>query len=46
MKYEFKAIEGKWQKAWEEKGAFHAKNDYTLPKFYFICYRFSYIKKF
>jgi len=34
MKYDFKAIEGKWQKQWEEKGAFHAKNDYTLPKFY------------
>jgi len=34
MKYDFRAIEGKWQKAWEEKGAFHAKNDYTLPKFY------------
>ena len=34
MKYDFKAIEGKWQKAWEEKGAFHAKNDYTLPKYY------------
>ncbi len=34
MKYDFKAIEGKWQNAWEEKGAFHAKNDYTLPKFY------------
>ncbi len=34
MNYDFKAIEGKWQKRWEEKGAFHAKNDYTLPKYY------------
>ena len=34
MKYDFKAIEGKWQNEWEEKGAFHAKNDYTLPKFF------------
>ncbi|MBP3580943.1 MAG: leucine--tRNA ligase, partial [Clostridia bacterium] len=34
MKYDFKAIEGKWQKKWEEKGAFHAKNDYSLPKYY------------
>ena len=34
MRHDFKQIEKKWQKEWEEKGAFHAKNDYTLPKFY------------
>lgn len=34
MKYDFKAIEKKWQDEWEAKGAFHAKNDYTLPKYY------------
>ena len=34
MSYNFAAIEKKWQDIWEEKGVFHAKNDYTLPKFY------------
>ncbi len=34
MKYDFKQIEKKWQDEWEAKGAFHAKEDYTLPKFY------------
>ncbi|MCL2486237.1 MAG: class I tRNA ligase family protein, partial [Oscillospiraceae bacterium] len=32
--YDFKTIEKKWQDRWEETGAFHAKNDYSLPKFY------------
>ena len=34
MKYDFANIEKKWQDVWEEKGVFHAKNDYSLPKFY------------
>ncbi len=34
MAYDFKTIEKKWQKTWEETGVFHAKQDYTLPKFY------------
>ena len=34
MSYDFKAIEEKWQKVWEENHAFEAKNDYSLPKFY------------
>ena len=34
MKYDFKSIESKWQRIWEEEKAFAAKNDYTLPKFY------------
>ncbi len=34
MKYEFKRIENKWQKVWEEQHTFSAKNDYTLPKFF------------
>ncbi len=41
MKYEFKAIEKKWQDEWEANGAFHAKNDYTLPK-YFALVEFPY----
>ncbi len=34
MKYDFKAIEEKWQKVWEEKKAFEASEDYSKPKFY------------
>ena len=34
MKYEFKDIEKKWQDKWEDDGVFHAKNDYSLPKYY------------
>lgn len=34
MRYDFAAIEKKWQQKWEETGVFHAKNDYTLPKYY------------
>ncbi len=34
MQYDFKNIEKKWQEIWEQKGVFHAKNDYSLPKFY------------
>ncbi len=34
MKYEFSQIEKKWQDVWEKEGAFHAKNDYSLPKYY------------
>ena len=34
MKYNFAEIEKKWQDIWEEKGTFHAEDDYSLPKFY------------
>lgn len=34
MKYNFKAIESKWQGIWDKQHTFAAKNDYTLPKFY------------
>ena len=34
MKYDFTAIESKWQKYWDEHRTFHADNDYTKPKFY------------
>ena len=33
-KYDFAAIEAKWQKIWEEKKCFEAGNDYSKPKFY------------
>ncbi len=33
-KYDFAAIEPKWQKYWEEHKTFQAKNDYSKPKFY------------
>lgn len=41
MKYDYQAIEPKWQKIWEEKGVFHAENDYTKPK-YFALVEFPY----
>ncbi len=34
MKYDFTAVEKKWQTIWEETNAFAAKEDYSLPKFY------------
>ncbi len=34
MKYDFKAIEEKWQKIWDDKQAFVASEDYSRPKFY------------
>lgn len=33
-KYDFTAIEAKWQRYWAEHNTFHAENDYTKPKFY------------
>lgn len=33
-KYDFKSIESKWQKTWEEKQAFAAGTDYSKPKYY------------
>ena len=34
MKYDFKAIEAKWQKRWDDEKSFKAYNDYTKPKYY------------
>lgn len=34
MYYDYKNIEQKWQKAWDDANAFEAKQDYTLPKYY------------
>ena len=34
MKYDFTAIEKKWQDVWEKEHTFAAKQDYTLPKYY------------
>ena len=34
MKYDFKNIEPKWQKKWEETGAFKAQDHSDKPKFY------------
>ena len=34
MLYDYKSIEPKWQKVWDEKNAFEAKQDFTLPKYY------------
>ena len=34
MKYDFKAVEAKWQKIWDEEKTFAAKQDFSLPKYY------------
>ena len=34
MKYDFSAIEKKWQDKWEDAGIFHASDDCDKPKFY------------
>ena len=34
MKFDFKSIEEKWQKRWEEQGAFRAEDFSDKPKFY------------
>ena len=39
MKYDYKAVEAKWQKVWEDEKTFHAeidhsKPDHSKPKFY------------
>lgn len=34
MNYNYKEIEEKWQKKWDDNKTFAAKDDYTLPKFY------------
>ncbi len=41
MIYDYKRIEEKWQKVWDEKRPFSAKQDYTLPK-YFALVEFPY----
>ena len=33
-KYDYKAIESKWQEKWEKNGTFNATNDKVKPKFY------------
>ncbi len=34
MLYDYKQIEQKWQKIWDEKNPFEAKQDFSLPKYY------------
>ena len=34
MKYDFKTVEAKWQKVWEDEDTFHAGIDHSKPKFY------------
>ncbi len=41
MLYDYKQIEAKWQKAWDDAHAFEAKQDFTLPK-YFALVEFPY----
>ena len=41
MLYDYKNIEAKWQKKWDDANAFEAKQDFTLPK-YFALVEFPY----
>ena len=41
MQYDYTSIEKKWQRIWDEKNAFEAKQDFTLPK-YFALVEFPY----
>ena len=34
MKYDYTALEAKWQQRWADADCFAASNDYTRPKFY------------
>ena len=34
MKYDYKAVEAKWQKTWEDEKTFHVEIDHSKPKFY------------
>ena len=34
MKYDFKSVEAKWQKVWQDEHTFHAEIDHSKPKFY------------
>ncbi len=34
MNYDYKSIEEKWQKKWDEEKPFEAKQDFSLPKYY------------
>ena len=34
MKYDFRAVEKKWQKIWDKEQTFAASTDYSKPKFY------------
>ena len=34
MNYNYTEIERKWQKVWDEKNPFEAKQDFSLPKYY------------
>ena len=41
MNYDYKGIEARWQKKWDEANAFVAKQDFSLPK-YFALVEFPY----
>ena len=41
MNYDYRSIEARWQKKWDECQAFRAKQDFTLPK-YFALVEFPY----
>ena len=36
MKYDYKAVEAKWQKVWEDEKTFHVEIDHKKPKYYVL----------
>lgn len=36
MTYDFREIEAKWQKYWEQQGTFKVENSTNKPKFYVL----------
>ena len=36
MKYDFKSVEAKWQKDWQDEHTFHAEIDHAKPMFSYI----------
>ena len=36
MTYDFREIEAKWQKYWEQQGTFKVENNADKPKFYVL----------
>jgi len=36
MEYDFRNLESKWRKNWQDRGTYHVKEDATKPKFYVL----------
>ena len=36
MEYDFRAIEAKWQRTWQDRGAYKVQEDPSRPKYYVL----------